>query len=113
MSAVYPLALGVTLGTELLGAGLVGALLLRRSLWRCLLLCLLVNLLVHPLFWTGFGHLPGGYGLKLLLGESLVVLAEAGLYRALLRLRWPAALGLSFALNLVSTLAGLLLWSIV
>lgn len=110
MIAVYPLALGVTLGTELLGAGLAGRL-LHRGPARFLLACLLINLLVHPLFWISFGHLPGGYAARLLLGETLVVTAEAGLYRALLDLRWRAALGLSFALNLVSTLAGLLLWS--
>lgn len=113
MTALYPLALGVTLGSELLGAGLVGSLVLRRSVWRCLLLCLLINLLVHPLFWTGFSHLPGGYGLKLLCGESLVVLVEGGLYRVALRLPWASALALSLALNVLSTAAGLLLWSVV
>ncbi|PWR19582.1 hypothetical protein DKG75_14000 [Zavarzinia compransoris] len=65
----------------------------------------------HPQLWAAalWAYPRYGYGPSLIGLEILVVLFEAGVMGWILRLRPAQALGLSFAANLASVAAGLLL----
>lgn len=65
------------------------------------------NLLTHGTLWTVFGWLPGPYPARLVVAETAVFTTEAAVYAW--RLGWSprAAVALSFAANLVTTLVGL------
>lgn len=71
----------------------------------------LATMASHPQLWAAalwayprFGYWPSILGL-----EVLVILFEAAVMGLILRLSWRQALALSFAANLVSVAAGLLL----
>jgi hypothetical protein len=109
MSPTYPLALGITLLTE--GALMaLAARLLKRPVWRWLLVCLGVNLVVHPIFWHTFRYVPGDWPVNLYLAEGLVALVEGLAYLILLRRGPLVAWGLSVGLNLASVVTGVLLF---
>lgn len=111
MTHVYPLALGITLASETLGAVTL-ALALRRPAARWAVLCVAVNLLSHPVFWLGLPHLPLAPRPRMVVAEGLVVLFEGLAYSRALPLALPAALGASLLLNAFSFVAGSLLWRI-
>ena len=109
MNHAYPLALGITLLTE--GACMaLAARLLRRPVWRWLLICLGVNCVVHPIFWHTFRFVPGDWPWNLYLAEGLVVLVEAVAYLFLLRAGPLKALAVAFGLNLASVMTGVWLF---
>lgn len=105
-------ALGLTIGLE--GAALGLFLAVSRATHRQIVLGLFLavglNLLTHTLFWYSFPWLPLAYGPRLWLCEALIALTEGAVYQRSLALAWPRALGLGISLNLLSTLAGVLLW---
>ena len=53
---------------------------LRRASWhRIVFVELLLNLATHPLLWFSLPLVPGSYGEKLIVGETLVFGAEISL----------------------------------
>ncbi len=73
-----------------------------------------VSLVTHPVFWYGYWfvfalHL-GHSHTALVVGEALVVVAEAVGYRLALRVPWRDAVGVSVATNLVSATVGSLVY---
>ncbi len=108
-----PVALLLTLLTE----GLVVVALVRAARWRPPTLARWItaaacaSLLTHPVAWWANGALPLPLWPRALLIEAAVVLAEAGLYRALaptdLRRAFAAAAlanGASFGLGVLLTI---------
>lgn len=75
---------------------------------RVVIVAVGANLLTHGLLWTLFPWMPGSYASRLVVAETCVFVTE-GLVFAW-RLGWPVptALGLSFAVNLLTTAVGLL-----
>lgn len=102
------LSLGLTLGIELAGAGLLGV----RGR-RDLLLVTLVNVVTNPVLglvldgiWLGLGILPGWYIILPL--EAAVIVVEWLLYRGRLEFDKIHPLVLSLVLNGISYLGGCL-----
>lgn len=112
--AMYALALGVTLVTELpvvwLGVRRPAAAAGRGIGW-IVAVFVATHLFSHGGLWWLWHSLPGGYGMQLVVGESGVTLLEAAAYRLLLpNVGWPRALLVSLVANVVSTAVGLSLW---
>jgi hypothetical protein len=104
------LALALTLAVELPLVLLCA----RRAGWnsgRTALAALLASLATHPIAWWASRQLGAvDYASGAWAIESLVCLAEAGVYAGLLRLRPLPALGLACAANIASMATGFLLW---
>jgi hypothetical protein len=79
---------------------------LRRALWTVLA----VNMLTHPLFWLALRRLAHPGPTAVLAAEAIVTTVEAACYAWLLPLPPARAFGLSLVLNLLSWMAGILLW---
>lgn len=107
--AVHLVALLGTLLVE--GAGITAwARLTRSRPSRALVAALLINLVTHTLFWYSQPTLAR-FGLAGLYGaEIAIVLVEALFYRQCLALAGLTPWWLSFALNLASFGAGIILW---
>lgn len=106
----YPVALGLTLATEVP----VYAAALRATSGsppgRTVLAAVLVNVLTHPPLWWFLSAVPdGGYWAAFAAAETAVVLVEGLLLARGLRLRGTAPYAASAAANAVSVLAGFLL----
>ncbi len=72
------------------------------------------SLVSHPIVWAGFFALTPkiGYWGAFSTMEAFAVLFESAYYALIAGARWPAAIGLSFAVNAASVLIGFILqWS--
>ncbi len=84
----------------------------RESPWRGWAGVIGVNLITHTLFWFSFPHIPLPFLPRLYLYELLIALVEGIFYRHWLQWPWRRALAIGFALNLISYVAGLVMWQI-
>ena len=91
--------------------GLAKPLRARGPLHEWLLIGAAASLITHPVMWWCWSMVPGTFWFRFVLWESLVVSAEATLYRSVFALRWPQALGASALLNACSAGVGLLIQS--
>jgi len=83
---------------------------LEARLVRRIATALLANAVTHPAVWFVFPRLPWPWPAVLAAAEAWAWLAEAAIYRALLReAGWRASLLLSLAANALSFGVGLLL----
>lgn len=106
----YPVALALTVATEVpvYTAALRAA--SGSPPGRTALAAVAVNLVTHPPLWWFLRQVPaGGYWTAVAAAECAVVLVEALLLARGLRLRGPAPYAASAAANAASVLAGLLL----
>lgn len=106
---VYAEALAITVGFEVPIVALVArSAALGGPTSRVVVVAVGANLLTHGLLWTLFPWVPGPYAARLLGFETAVFVVEGLVFTW--RLGWaPAtALGLSFAVNLLTTAIGLL-----
>ena len=107
-ASVYLEALAITVGCEVplvtLAARSAG---LRGPSGRVVAVAIAANLLTHGLLWTLFPLVPGPYAARLVAFETAVFVAEGLVF--VWRLGWPVpiAIGLSFAVNLLTTVIGL------
>jgi hypothetical protein len=101
----WPEAFALTLGVEL-PLALVG--LRARPRGRVIAAAVLANAASHPLLWfVILRGLPGPFLASILAGECAVVVLEAIVYMAVLRLRPGHALAVSATLNAASYLVGI------
>ncbi len=84
----------------------------RKRLCLNLLVVIGVNLVSHTTFWFTFPMVDLPYWTKLYLLEAVVFIVEGVAYTIILKLNIVKSLILSFILNLLSLLAGLLAWEI-
>jgi hypothetical protein len=114
MTTTHIIALSITLFFEGLGM-LIYSLSFedqRKRLCLNLLLVLVVNLVSHTIFWYTFPLVDLPYWTKLYILEVAVFIVEGIAYRLILKLGLIKSLILSFILNLLSLIAGLLAWEI-
>lgn len=106
---VYLEALGETLGLEVpIVAWVAWRAALPGPMFRVFAVTLGANLLTHGILWALFPWAPGPYPVRLIAFETAVFLTEALVFTW--RLGWTPGLAihLSFAVNLLTTLVGLL-----
>ena len=102
-------ALAVSIAVEGAIVAVLLARLGRAKVSRGIASAAVATLLTHPVAWWSIKALEpfAGYWPAVVLVELIVCLVEAVAYRLLVPLTWPAALGVSLAVNAASTLAGL------
>jgi hypothetical protein len=82
-----------------------------RTIWLCAAAAILASCITHPILWAVFRdvtEIMGNATTPVL--ETVIIAAEALIYRAIATTRWDEALLFSFAANLASWFAGELIY---